>query len=119
MPLSAAAATMPIPTVGLTSTALSTKSSVEMKPSVPGNPTLASPVSRKQTARVGECSYRPWKPVSESRPKRDSTARSVRPKPASERITENQRHSDAVSDMTVSSSSPTSTSEAWLRNRCA
>ncbi len=35
--------------------ALSTKSSVEMKPIVAGKPTQARPVSRKQTASVGEC----------------------------------------------------------------
>ena len=84
--------------VGLASTALSTSNSVEMKPSVPGNPTLANPVSRKQTARVGRARTVRGSRESESRPNRASRERSVRPKPPSERITENHRQREAVSD---------------------
>ena len=56
IPFRAAAATIPIPINGLASKALSTSSSVAMKPSVPGKQTLARPVNKKQTASMGQCS---------------------------------------------------------------
>ena len=57
--VSAPAAKTSNPTPGLVSTAPSTKRSIDTKPIVPGKPTQARPVIRKQAARVGQCSYRP------------------------------------------------------------
>jgi hypothetical protein len=56
IPFRAAAATTTIPAKRLASMAPSTSSSDDAKPSVPGNPTLARPVTRKHTASIGECS---------------------------------------------------------------
>ena len=59
MPFSPAATASPTPTSGFASIAPSTRSSAATNPSVPGNPTLPSPVSRNPTASVGDSSYSP------------------------------------------------------------
>ena len=55
-------------------TALSTRISVEMKPSVNGKPTLARPVSRKQTAKRRRVLVKAVVLFKESRPNRASRA---------------------------------------------
>ena len=59
MPLNIAAITIASPASGSVWTAPSTKSSPPTYPIVPGKPTLASPVSKKEIASMGMCSYSP------------------------------------------------------------
>ncbi|HVK14145.1 MAG TPA: hypothetical protein VM597_35720 [Gemmataceae bacterium] len=56
IPFTAAARISKTPTNRFASTAPSTSSSADTNPSVPGNPTLASPVNRNPTASPGEWS---------------------------------------------------------------
>ena len=99
-------------TAGLTSTTPVINTSDATNPIVPGNPTLASPVSRKHTASAGECSYSPRYSVSDKRPNRASSARSVSPSPPSDSPTDNHSASAPVSPIVVCASSPTRISDA-------
>src|SRR5262245_59763004 len=112
MPLNAAAVTTPSPTHGFASTAPSTSISAATNPTVPGKPTLARPYSKKQTASAAECSYSPLNLERDNRPTRDSSARNVRPRPPSDRITEDHKRRDPVRLIGVCNSNPTSTSDA-------
>ncbi len=84
---------------------------------MPGKPTLAKPVNKKQAASCGIKSARPRYSVSSNRPVLASTLRSVSPNPVSEMLTETQTNSAAANPNSVAVSKPTSTNDEWLRNR--
>ena len=109
-PVQIPAATTAMPTYGLASMALSTSNSAEMKPSVPGNPTLARPVSRK--TRPGSAMLVQAVVVGQREPAEACLQCAERQPEAAQRQNHGKpQASEAVSDSSVCSSSPTSTSE--------